>query len=75
MPTGTSGTTTPSTPAATATPSADHQAMKSEAMNHIEAIEAVLNGSASSLDRAQVEQIRKELAALRKAMNQSDKEK
>ena len=49
--------------------------MQSKAMNHIEAIEAVLNGSASSLDRAQVEQIRKELAALRKAINQSEKDK
>ena len=75
MATGTSGTTTPSTPAATATPSAGHQAMQSEAMNHIEAIEAVLNGSANSLDRAQVEQIRKELAALRKAIAQKDKDK
>ena len=75
MPTGTTGTTPPSTPPATAAPSAGHQAMQSEAMNHIEAIEAVLNGSASSLDRAQVEQIRKELAALRKAIAQKDKDK
>ena len=75
MPTGTTGTATPSTPPATATPGTGHQAMQSEAMNHIEAIEAVLNGSASSLDRAQVEQIRKELAALRKAINQNDKDK
>ena len=75
MPTGTTGTTPPSTPPATAAPSAGHQAMQSEAMNHIEAIEAVLNGSASSLDRAQVEQIRKELAALRKAIAQNDKDK
>jgi len=75
MPTGTTGTTPPSTPPATAAPSAGHQAMQSEAMNHIVAIEAVLNGSASSLDRAQVEQIRKELAALRKAIAQKDKDK
>ena len=75
MPTGTTGTTPPSTPPATAAPSAGHQAMQSEAMNHIEAIEAVLNGSANSLDRAQVEQIRKELAALRKAIAQKDKDK
>ena len=74
-PTGTTGTTTPSTPPAAATPSAGDQAMQSEAMTHIEAIEAVLNGGANSLDRAQVEQIRKELAALRKAINKSDKDK
>jgi hypothetical protein len=65
--------------------------MQSEAMRHIEAIEAILNGGgtagtagstaskptagSSSLDRAQMEQIRTHLAALRKAINQSDKDK
>ena len=93
-PAGTSGTAAPS-----ATPSAEPQerpsssaaqssstqkGMSSEAMRHIEAIEAILNGSAtagttgstattktgSSLDRAQIEQIRTHLAALRKALNE-----
>lgn len=62
--------------------------MSSDAMRHIEAIESILNGSASvgttgssesktakgsvtSLDRAQIEQIRTHLAALRKALNES----
>ena len=90
-PTGTTGTRTPSTAPTTATPSPDHQAMQSEAMRHIEAIEAILNGAgtagtagstanrptagASAMDREQMEQIRTHLAALRKAINQSDKDK
>jgi hypothetical protein len=65
--------------------------MQSEAMGHIEAIEAILNGGgtagtagstgskptagSSSLDHKQMEQIRTHLAALRKAINQSDKDK
>jgi hypothetical protein len=87
-PTGTTGTT-PSTAPATATPTAERGEMQSEAMTHIEAIEAILNGArtagtsgstaskpssgASSLDREQIEQIRTHLAALRKALNKSDK--
>jgi len=89
-PTGTTGTT-PSAAPTTPTPSADQPAMQSEAMRHIEAIEAILNGGgtagtagstaskptagSSSLDREQMEQIRTHLAALRKAISQSDKDK
>jgi hypothetical protein len=90
-PTGTTGSTTPSAAPVTPTPGADQQGMQSEAMRHIEAIEAILNGGgtagtagstaskptagSSSLDRQQMEQIRTHLAALRKAINQSDKDK
>ena len=88
-PTGTTGTTTPGTAPTTPAPSAERGEMQSEAMSHIEAIEAILNGArtagtsgstaskpssgASSLDREQIEQIRTHLAALRKALNKSDK--
>ena len=60
-------------------------------MRHIEAIEAILNGAgtagtagstaskpaaaATSLDREEIEKIRTHLAGLRKALNQSDKDK
>jgi hypothetical protein len=72
-----------------ASPSSSQQGMSSEAMRHIEAIEAILNGAgtagtagstaskpaaaATSLDREEIEKIRTHLAALRKALNQSDK--
>jgi hypothetical protein len=93
-PAGTSGTAAPgATPSAepqerpsssAAQSSSTQKGMSSEAMRHIEAIEAILNGSAtagttgstattktgSSLDRAQIEQIRTHLAALRKALNE-----
>jgi hypothetical protein len=57
-----------------------------DAMRHIEAIEAILNGTtgaagttgssaktagASSLDRAQIEQIRSHLAELRRSLRQA----
>ena len=92
---GTSGTGTPMPAAAeqTAKPSTSSREATSsqaaeghrEAMTHIEAIEAILNGASpagtsgaatpaakpGTLDRAQVEQIRKHLADLRKELNKS----
>ena len=102
-PAGTTGSTaaspTPSTPSPAGEPSDQSSAPKSsspqaaaghsEAMQHLEAIEAILNGSsgtagttgsaaskpqgATSLNREQIEQIRTHLAALRKALNQTSK--
>jgi hypothetical protein len=67
--------------------------MHADAMRHLDAIEAILNGTSAagttgsanpadakpsakaptSLDKAQIEQIRTHIAALRRAMNESNK--
>ena len=87
-PAGTTGSTASPSAEPSAQSSAPQSAGQSDVMRHVEAIEAILNGSAtgtsgsaaskgqsgaSTLNREQIEQIKEHLAALRKALNQSSK--